>query len=102
MELHGYITKGIESAGTIRALSEKLNQPATVLSDAKRGQRGLPNYACVILAKLIGEEPTRVIAASELVTEKKEERRKVWLPFVQEIASNAASKSARSEGISNL
>ena len=52
------------------------------LTNAKAQQRGLPNYACVILAKLLGVPPIEVIAANELVTEKREERRAEWLPFV--------------------
>ncbi|MDP2852571.1 MAG: hypothetical protein Q8O23_04110, partial [Gallionella sp.] len=40
-----------------------------------------------MIADLIGEDRITVIAASELVTEKKEERRKVWHPFVARAAS---------------
>ncbi len=86
MNLNDFITKGIESQGTIRALATYLGQQPNAISEAKHGKRGLPNYACMKLAQLIGEDERRVIAASELVTEKNPERRAVWLPFVQEIA----------------
>lgn len=102
MDLKTYIATGENTAGGTKALAEHLGVGPTDVSNAKAGRRGLPDYACVILARLIGEDPIRVIAASELVTEKKEERRKVWLPFVQEIASNAASKGARNGVISIL
>lgn len=59
-----------------------LGQEREALSGAKASRRGLPAYACIKLAKLIGVEPISVIAASELVTEKKEERRAEWLPLL--------------------
>ena len=52
------------------------------ITNAKAHRRGLPNYACVVLADLVGAERIEVIAASELVTEKNPEKREVWLPFV--------------------
>lgn len=44
--------------------------------------RGLPVYACIELARLIEVDPMEVIAASELVTEKNEKRKAIFLPFV--------------------
>lgn len=96
MDLNGYITKAVEVTGTIRELSDRLQIPANAISDAKRGTRGIPAFACVKLAQLIGEDERRVIAASELVTEKNPERRAVWLPFVTEIAQAARRKTAQS------
>jgi hypothetical protein len=94
-ELRDYIEKGSDKAGTLRNLAEVLNQPPEALTAAKGGRRGLPTYACVKLAQLIGEDERRVIAASELVTEKNPERRAVWLPFVQAIAETAKKQTAR-------
>ena len=82
MELKNYIEEGIEKCGTAAALARHLHQNANALRDAKRHRQGLPNYACVMLADLLGVERIEVIAASELVTEKNPERQKVWLPFV--------------------
>jgi hypothetical protein len=53
------------------------------MREAKNGKRGLPVYACVALAKLLEVPPMEIIAASELVTAKTEERRALFLPFVQ-------------------
>lgn len=95
MDLNGYITKGIDAKNGVIALADYLGVDRTNLASAKSGRRGLPAYACVKLAQLIGEDERRVIAASELVTEKNPERRAVWLPFVQEIATAATKKTAR-------
>jgi hypothetical protein len=95
MDLNTYITKGAEIAGTIKALADRLGVGATDVSNVKAGRRGLPLFACVRLAQLIGEDERRVIAASELVTEKNPERRAVWLPFVQEFAAHARKQTAR-------
>lgn len=95
MDLNAYISKGIEITGGVIALADRLSIDRTNLANAKAGRRGLPGYACVRLAQLIGEDERRVIAASELVTEKNPERRAVWLPFVQEIAANVRTQTVR-------
>ena len=64
-----------------------VGQAPSTLRAAKAGLQGLPDHVCVRLAELIGEEPMTVIAASKLVTEKKEEVRKVWRPFVSRAAA---------------
>jgi len=82
MELRDYIEKGLEGFGTATALAQFLGMNPNALRDAKAHRVGLPSYACVKLAQLIKVDPLEVIAASELVTEKKEERKAIWLPFV--------------------
>ena len=95
MDLRAYIEKAAEKTEGQKALADLLGLTQQALTDAKSSRRGLPAYACVKLAQLIGEDERRVLAASELVTEKNPERRAVWLPFVQEIAQNALQKTAR-------
>lgn len=95
MELNYYITKGIDAKHGVIALAEYLGIDRTYLPRARAGKQGLPGYACVKLAQLIGEDERRVIAASELVTEKNPERRAVWLPFVQEIAQSVRTQAVR-------
>lgn len=90
MELRELIEKGIQELGTGRALALALGLLPQDLTAAKSGRRGLPVSACFQLAEIIGEDARTVIAASELVTEKKPERRAVLLPFV----NNAARMSA--------
>lgn len=87
MELKKFIERAEKAAGGQKALALRIGQSESNIRAAKSGARGLPNYACVMIADLISEERITVIAASELVTEKKEERRKVWHPFVARAAS---------------
>ena len=87
MELKELIERAEKAAGSQKALALRIGQSEGNIRAAKGGARGLPNYACVMIADLIGEERIAVIAASELVTEKKEERRRIWNPFVGRAAS---------------
>jgi hypothetical protein len=82
MNLKTYIERGEKTAGSQKALGELLGVNPSNLRNAKAGQQGLPVAICYQLAELIGEDERRVVAASELVTEKKPERRAVLLPFV--------------------
>lgn len=86
MKLKELIERAEKKLGTQKELGAYLGQSPSKLRDAKSGRCGLPNYACVMIADLIGEEKITVIAASELVTETKEERRKVWSHFVSHVA----------------
>ncbi|MDR0737129.1 MAG: hypothetical protein LBF51_09970 [Zoogloeaceae bacterium] len=83
MKLRDYIGTGTEKTGSQKALAEHLGLYAEDLRGANRGKRGLPNDACIKLAKIIDADPLEVIAASELATEKKPEKRAFWLPFVE-------------------
>ncbi|MDD3483149.1 hypothetical protein [Azovibrio restrictus] len=82
MEQRDYIEEGVKLKGSLAALGRYLDQGESPMRSAKNHKCGLPVYACVKLAQLIKVDPLQVIAASELVTEKKEERKAVWLPFV--------------------
>lgn len=82
MELRNFIEAGEEKVGGRKPLALILEQAPNAITNAKANRQGLPNYACVKLAELLGVERIEVIAASELVTEKNPERREVWLPFV--------------------
>lgn len=83
MELRYYIEQGEREAGGRKQLAEALEQNPNAITGAKAHRQGLPNYACVKLADLIGADRLAVIAASELVTEKLPGRRAVWHPFVE-------------------
>jgi hypothetical protein len=87
MKFKTYIERAEKTAGSQTALAALLGQSPSRLRDAKSGQRGLPVAVCYQIAELIGEDERYVVAASELVTEKKPERRAILLPFVRGIAS---------------
>jgi plasmid maintenance system antidote protein VapI len=83
MELRDYIEQGVKKFKTITALAEELGLERPSLSAAKAHQRGLPAYAIVKLSAILDLDPRVIMAASELVTERKEEKRAFWLPFVK-------------------
>lgn len=87
MNFKTYIERAEKAAGSQKALSEIVGQSTSRLRDAKSGRCGLPVSVCYQIANLIGEDERVVVAASELVTEKKPERRAVLLPFVQHALS---------------
>ena len=86
MELKDYIKIGIDqTGGTTKGLAKvlKLEKQDTVVTDAKAHRRGLPSYACIILADVIEASRIEVIAASALVTEKNPEKRAVWKQIIE-------------------
>ena len=100
MELKDYIENAEKSAGGRQPLADILGQNADAITGAKAHRRGLPNFACIKIADMLGVDRLEVIAASELVTEKKPERREVWLPIVlaaeaREIARTAEQSTAQ-------
>jgi len=78
-----YVAAGIAKKGSLAALARYLDQSEGALRNARNHTQGLPVYACVSLAKLLDVPPMEIIAASELVTAKTEERRALFLPFVK-------------------
>lgn len=94
MDLRELIELGNKKAGEQKALADFLGLAPTQLTDAKAGRRGLPDFACFRLAKLLEMNPAIVTAASALATEKDEERRKVFYPFVMGRAAAIALATA--------
>jgi hypothetical protein len=78
MKLHEFIELGVKTTGSGAELSRRLDMLYNNFQSAKAEKRGLPSHACVKLAEIIGADPMEVIAASELVTEKKPERQALW------------------------
>jgi hypothetical protein len=78
MKLKFFLETGEKTMKTQRALAKYLEQDDSVLRAAKAGKRGLPDYTCIKLADLIDAPRLEVIAASNLATEKNEERRKLF------------------------
>ena len=95
MDLKSYIAKGIEQEGTLTALAEKIGVIRETLTAANGGRRGLPPVACGKLADLLALDRWDVVAASEILTEKDEEKRRYLLPFVLATAQNVMTRTAR-------
>lgn len=83
MELRDYIEQGATKAGNLTQLGKLLGQDQRNMTSAKSHRRPLPLDAAVRLADSLETDLRAVIAANELVTEKKEEKRAFWTPFVQ-------------------
>jgi hypothetical protein len=94
MEIRDYINAGTQKLGSQKALAEQLAQFSETLRSARAGKRGLPNDACIKLAQLLDADPLQVIAASELVTEKKPEKRDFWLQYTSAEAKNPCLRDA--------
>ncbi|MDO8291176.1 MAG: helix-turn-helix transcriptional regulator [Parvibaculum sp.] len=93
MELRDYIREANEIAGTQSALAQILDISSTHIAAAKRGTQGLRLDACYKLAALLQRDPAEIAAANALVTERNEERRKVFYPFVMRKAATIAALS---------
>ncbi|MEW6563603.1 MAG: YdaS family helix-turn-helix protein [Pseudomonadota bacterium] len=78
MNISEIIEKAADKVGGQKKLAEMLEIHPNNLTNVKRGERGLPAHACAKLAEITGYSFVEVVAASELATEKKEERRKYW------------------------
>jgi len=77
MNLKEYIEMGEQAAGNQVKLAAYLEQNDSNMRKMKQDKRGLPDPMCIKLAHLVGVDPLQVIAASNLVTEKNTERRKL-------------------------
>lgn len=93
MELRELLERGELEAGGRSALAHRLGLNPQQLTNAKAHRAGIPIAACFVLAELIHEDARCVIAASELVTEKKPERRAVLIPFARHAAIIAITAS---------
>lgn len=78
MEMKKYLELGEEKAGKQIELAKILGIPDSYIRIVKSGRRGLPADVCIKLADYIGANRLEVIAASNLVTEKDEEKRKIF------------------------
>lgn len=86
-----YLSKIIEEAakkvGTKKELALVLGMSATSLSDVLKGTRGLTPYAQDQLEKLMNLEGGALRAASELITEKDQEKKEHWKKKLEALAA---------------
>ncbi len=78
MNMKKYLELGEEKAGKQIELAKILGIPDSYIRIVKSGRRGLPADVCIKLADYIDADRLEVIAASNLVTEKDEEKRKIF------------------------
>lgn len=64
------------------ALARAIGVEPSLLCNAKKKKKPLPASACGKLGEILDIDRYSVVAASDLITEKNEERRKYLYPFV--------------------
>ncbi|OLZ66535.1 hypothetical protein, partial [Chromobacterium violaceum] len=78
-----YLRDAIEKLGvenhTKAATELKISKAA--LSMYLSGDRIMEDFACIMVAKILGIDGMEVIAAAQMEREKNEERREIWADF---------------------
>lgn len=91
MKMKNYIEQGEKKAGSQKELSNILGISASYIRMVKAGQKGFSIDMCIVLADYIEEDRLEVIAASNLVTEKDERKRKILESCFRKVAGVAAA-----------
>ncbi len=90
MNFSDYIKKGEKKAGSQVELAKILGQVDSSVRAALAGKRGLPTAICIKLADYIDEDRVSVIASSDLVTEKREDRKEILRKCIKNIEKATA------------
>ena len=91
MKMKNYIEQGEIKAGAQKELANMLGVSASYIRMVKAGQKGLSIDLCIVLADYIEADRLEVIAASNLITEKDEKKRKILESCFQKVASVTAA-----------
>lgn len=91
MKINEFIDKAEKKAGKKIELAKILGISDRYIRMVREGKRGFPDDICIQLADYIGADRLEVIAASNLVTEKDEKKRKVFESCFRKVASIAAA-----------
>lgn len=102
MELRDYIEIGTKKAGNLTALGKILDVSQPNMSHSKAQKKPLPIDAVVKLADYIGTDLHALIAANELVTERKEEKRRFWFTFVENVRIHQIVLALTIVGVTNF
>lgn len=88
-----YIEIAEKKAGKQIELARMLGITDAYIRMVKTGKRGFPVEVCILLADYIGADRLEVIAASNLVTEKDERKRKIFESCFNRAANFAIATS---------
>lgn len=91
MKMKNYIELAEKKAGKQLELAKILDVSASYIRMVKAGKKGFSVDMCIVLADYIGADRLEVIAASNLVTEKDEKKRKIFESCFSSAASIAAA-----------
>jgi len=91
MEMKNYIERAEKKAGKQIELAKMLEISDAYIRMVKSGKRGFPDDICIQIADYIGADRLEVIAASNLVTEKDEKKRRIFESCFTRAASVTAA-----------
>lgn len=91
MKLKTFIEAAEKKAGKQIELAKMLGISDAYIRMVKAEKRGFPDDICIQLADFIGADRLEVIAASNLVTEKDEKKRKIFESCFNKAASVTAA-----------
>ncbi|MDP1549425.1 MAG: helix-turn-helix domain-containing protein [Nitrosomonas sp.] len=91
MEMKNYIERAEKKAGKQIELAKMLGISDAYIRMVKSGKRGFPDDICIQIADYIGADRLEVIAASNLVTEKDEKKRRIFESCFTRAASVTAA-----------
>ncbi len=91
MEMKNYIERAENKAGKQIQLAKMLEISDAYIRMVKSGKRGFPDDICIQIADYIGADRLEVIAASNLVTEKDEKKRRIFESCFTRAASVTAA-----------
>ncbi|SEQ62008.1 helix-turn-helix domain-containing protein [Nitrosomonas ureae] len=91
MDIKNYIETAEKKAGKQIELAKMLGISDAYIRMVKAGKRGFPDDICIQLADYIQADRLEVIAASNLVTEKDERKRKIFESCFNRAASVATT-----------
>lgn len=91
MNINEYLDKAQEKAGSQVNLAKTLEISARYIRLVREGKRGFPDDICIQIADYIEVDRLEVIAASNLVTEKDEKKRKIFESCFRKVAGVAAA-----------
>lgn len=91
MNMKNYIELAEKKAGKQINLANMLNVSTSYIRMVKAGKKGFSTDMCIELARYIGEEEIKVVAASNLVTEKDERKRKIFESCLSKTANFTAA-----------
>lgn len=93
MNIKNYIEQAEKKAGTQKELAKILEITDRYIRQVKNGKQGFSNEVCILLADYINADRLEVIAASNLVTEKDEKKRKIFESCFNRAATVAIATS---------
>lgn len=78
-----YLLEALEkapgSSGEEKAKALKIS--GNTLSQYKRGERIMDDFACIMVGRMLGVDPMKIIAACQEEREKNQERKEFWRDF---------------------